>query len=146
MVLESRKSAPEEWVKPGFDDSGWEETILPISWRVSHHALFRGTFTVKDKKAFDALRIHGRYMRLDNIEVYINGQLVAKLNNIGRGTRPLSNELTGYALEVLRNGENTIAVVTTHVKRWGKVKGQFNRVDGGGFRIQLEASKTNTMK
>jgi len=142
-VLESRKSAPEGWVAPGFDDSGWEETSLPISWRVSHDALLRGTFTVKDKKAFDALRIHGRYMRQDNIEVYINGQLVAKLNNIGRGTTPLSNELTGYALEVLRNGRNTIAVVTTHLKRWGKVKGQFNKVDGEGFRIQLEASKAN---
>ena len=139
-VLETRAHAPDGWAEPGFDDSDWDETSLPISWRVGHVALFRGAFNVDDKKALDALRVSIVFVKQKNVEIHLNGKVVAKLNNIS-GSR-ITYPLTDYAMETLRNGENTLAVVTRHKDRWGKVKGDYCTIlNGGGVDFRLDARK-----
>jgi hypothetical protein len=137
-VFEKREHAPKGWTTGNFDDKKWDEATLPISWRVSHAALLRGTLIVEDKDAFDALRFRGMFMRQQNIEIYINGELVAQINNSSGSL--ITHKLTNYALKLLRNGENTIAIVTTHAKRWGKVKGDYSQIfNSGGFGFRLDA-------
>ena len=58
--------------------------------------------------------------------------LVAKINNCSNET---TAPLTDYALGVSKNGKNTLAIVTTHTKRWGKVKGEYSGAFGFGFRL-----------
>ena len=137
-VFEKREHAPEGWTTSNFDDKNWDEATLPISWRVSHAALLRGKLIVEDRESFDALRFRGMFMRQQNIEIYLNGELVAQINNSSGSL--ITHELTEYALTLLRNGENTIAIVTTHAKRWGKVKGNYSRIfNSGGFGFRLDA-------
>lgn len=140
-VLETPEQAPAGWNAPGFDDSRWNETSLPISWPVGHTAVLRCTFDVEDVRAIDGLRLSGVYVQQRNVEVYLNGALVAKLNNIGRGISRLTRPLTDHALAQLRPGTNTLAVITTHGERWGKVDGAFPSVINGGFGIRLDARK-----
>lgn len=132
-VLERPEHAPEGWNKAKFDSADWDETTLPISWRVSHTALFRGTFNIEDKKALAALRFRGHFFRQQNVEIHINGELVAKVNNIAGAD--VTHELTDAALAAARNGKNTLALVTRHAKRWGKVKGDYSGAAGFGFRL-----------
>lgn len=81
-------------------------------------------------------------MQQRNVEVYLNGVLVAKLNNIGRGISRLTRPLTDHATAQLRHGANTLAVITTHGERWGKVDGAFPTVINGGFRVRLDARES----
>jgi len=133
-VLETRYDAPKEWVTPDFDDSKWDQTRLPIQWHVSHAVLLRTTFTVDDKDAYDAIRIAGRFWHHRNVEVFLNGELVAKAN-LGA---PASMPLTPYAMELLKEGTNTLAVTTLHDRRW------MNRwTSEGGLSVRLEFRKKN---
>jgi len=116
-VLETSKSAPTGWYKEDFDDSAWGQTTMPMIWRCSHAALFRTTFEVKDKSLFDAARLKADLYKQNGIEIYLNGKLISKIFG---GGQPNELPLTEYALEVMRNGTNTLAFVTHHHKRWGK--------------------------
>lgn len=138
-LVEDRKQAPVGWTKPGFDDSDWDNTTLPISWAMYHSVLFRTQVKIDDKSRFDDVRIRGSFFQQGNVMVYINGELVAKIDNIGRGAGESEMPLTPYAMEMLRNGENTIAVTTKHNRRWGPLRGEFTSVSNDGFGIAFDA-------
>lgn len=135
-VVESAEQAPEDWVKPDFDDTSWNETNLPISWRMYHTALLRTTFNVEDKNAFDGLRIRGWFFRQLGLEVYLNGELVAKVNNLEKKTSNVEAILKQSAIKHLKNGKNTLAVTSRHNWRWGML---FMRVYNDGFGFRLDA-------
>jgi len=135
-VVESIKHAPEGWTQPGFDDTEWPETTVPISWRLYHTTLFRGRLNIDDKKKFDMLRLRGTFFRQLNVKLYINGVLVAQIDNIGS---PVNAELTDLAMKVLKNGENTIALTMRHNRRWGPMRGKYTTVSHNGAGFSLDA-------
>jgi sialate O-acetylesterase len=113
-VLETPLHAPEGWFHPDHDDSDWDDVTLPIAWRIAHAALLRTTFEVEDVNAYESLVIRASLYKQNNLRIYLNGQLVAKVNHMpSTATFPL----TPYALEVLKNGSNALAVITEHGKR-----------------------------
>lgn len=138
-LVESRVQAPEGWPAPGFDDSGWNPTPLPISWAPYHAALFRTKVNIPDKQRYDALRFSGMLFQQANVVVYINGKLVAKVDNIDRGLGTVTMPLTDFALETLHEGENTIAFSTRHKRRWGPLRGQYTGVSNNGIEFMIDA-------
>lgn len=136
-VVEDMEQAPAGWTAPGFDDRDWWQTHLPISWRMYHTALLRTTFTVKDRNAFDGLRFRAWLFRQQGVEIYLNGTLIAKVNNLEEKTGNVDAELNESALKPLRNGENTLSITTRHNWRWGML---FMRVYNDGFGFMLDAS------
>ena len=112
-VLESPKQMPQGWEKPAFDDSRWDETPLPIIWPMGHTALLRTTFEVTDVNAYEALHVRANAYKQRNILFYLNGQLVAKVNNIPRDGA-IDFPLTPYALTLLKSGKNSLAVSAEH--------------------------------
>ncbi|MBT7067717.1 MAG: hypothetical protein HN919_15570, partial [Verrucomicrobia bacterium] len=135
-VVEDLAQAPEGWASPTFNDSEWKETTLPVSWRMYHTALLRTTFTVKDKTAYDGLRLYAWVFRQQGIEIYLNGENIGKVNNIEKKTGDITNEFKESAMKYLKNGENTLAVTTRHNWRWGML---FMRVYNDGFDFNLDA-------
>jgi len=137
-VVEDLSQAPEGWTQPRFDDSDWGETYLPISWRMYHTALLRTTFTVKDKKAFDLLRLRGWFFRQQGMEISLNGEVIGKVNNLEKKTGNVAAEFKASALKHLKNGENTLAVTSRHNWRWGML---FMTVYNDGYGYRLDARK-----
>lgn len=137
MVVEDLKRAPKGWCQPTFDDSTWKKTQLPISWHMYHTALLRTTFNVDDKDAFDALRFRAWLFRQQGIEIYLNGELVGKVNNLEKRSNNIDNVFKESALKHLKTGENTLAVTTRHNWRWGQLN-MF--VYNNGFDFNLDAS------
>jgi len=130
-AIETPSHAPKGWQKPEYDDSRWDQVTLPIAWPMGHTALLRTTFEVEDVNAYKALQIRANVYKQHNLKVYLNGQLVAKVNNM---PKQIVFPLTPYAMKVLKNGSNTLAVSTEHGKRW---------VDFG-FRIEAHLKDTST--
>ncbi|MDT8389155.1 MAG: DUF6288 domain-containing protein [Lentisphaeria bacterium] len=139
-VVEDISQAPKDWTKPRFDDAAWMETHLPISWRMYHTALLRTTFNVEDKKAFDGLRFRGWLFRQQGIEIYLNGELIGKVNNLEKKTGNVDAEFKESALKHLKKGENTLAVSTRHNWRWGMLSMTVYN-DGFGFRLDARLAK-----
>ena len=135
-VVETASQAPAGWTGPKFDDSSWNMATLPISWTMYHTALFRGTFTVNDPSEFDGLRITGKLFQQANVVVYLNGKLVAKIDEIGRGAGNTTAPLTDYAMQLLKKGENTIAISSRHKRRWGSFRGTYKTAATAGFELQ----------
>lgn len=135
-VFESRKNAPKGWMNPGFDDSSWTQTTLPISWPLNHTTLFRTTFTVKDTKAYDLLKFKSWLFRQQNVEIYLNGTLIGRVNNLEKKTGTIEEVFKKSALELLKDGENTLAVATRQNWRWGMLS---MRVYNNGFDFMLFA-------
>ncbi len=117
-ILEGMSQAPADWFEPAYDDSDWMETELPISWHINHTALARATFDVEDKDALEALRLRMWVFRQQDIAIYLNGTLIAKVNQASNN-QWLEHPLTDGALAALRNGKNTVAVTTRNNWRWG---------------------------
>ncbi len=136
QVVEDRSQTSEDWADPKFDDSEWKETTLPISWRMYHTAMLRTTFTVEDKSVYDGLRFYAWLFRQQGIEIYLNGELISKVNNLEKKTGDVTNGFKETALKHLKNGENTLAVTTRHNWRWGML---FMRVYNDGFDFNLDA-------
>jgi hypothetical protein len=134
-VIEDMNQAPERWFATNFDDANWLETEMPISWRMYHTALFRTTFHVEDKERFDALRMHAWVLRQQGMEIYLNGQLIGKVNNVGKLTT-MEHMFKESALKHLQNGKNTLAIKTRHNWRWGR---SFMYVYNDGFDFNLDA-------
>jgi len=141
LVVEDLAQASEGWTKPGFDDSAWKETNLPISWRMYHTALLRTKFNIKDKDAYDGLRFHAWLFRQQGVEIYLNGEMIGKVNNLEEKTGDVDADFNVPALKHLKNGENTLAVTTRHNWRWGML---FMSVYNDGFDFNLEARKKKT--
>ncbi len=137
-VVEDMAQAPAGWTKPGFDDAAWDQTNLPISWRMYHTALLRTKFTVKDRAAFDGLRFRAWLFRQQGIEIYLNGQLIGKVNNLEDKTGDVEAEFNEAALKHLQDGENTLAITTRHNWRWGMLS---MHVYNDGFGFRLDARK-----
>lgn len=138
-LVEDRVQAPENWDEPGFDDATWDETTLPISWAMYHSVLFRTKVNIDDPSKFDGVRFRGCFFQQGNVMIYINGELVAKVDNIGRGNGMTDSKLTSYAVDLLKKGENTIAVTTRHKRRWGPLRGKYTTVSNDGFGIMIDA-------
>jgi hypothetical protein len=134
-VVESMKQAPAGWTAAGFDDSAWLVTTLPKSWRMYHTGLLRTDFHVDDKSRFDGLRLHSWVLRQQEMEIYLNGTLIAKINGTGKSTH-IGEELKPSALKHLKTGTNTLAIKTRHNWRWGH--GAL-RVYNKGFDFNLDA-------
>ena len=134
-VIEGMNHAPEGWFKPEFDDSKWLETNLPTSWRMYHTALLRTRFHVEDKDIFDGLRMHSWILRQQNVNIYLNGELIAKVSGAGNRTN-FEAEFKSSALKPLKNGENTLAITARQNWRWGH--GALS-VYNGGFDFKLDA-------
>ncbi len=137
-LTEHIRQAPDGWYRPDFDDGNWDPAGMPISWAMYHTPLFRTRFHVEDPDALEALRIRGFFFQQMNVVIYLNGELVAKVDEIGRGGSEIVAPLTDLAQAQLRPGENTLAVSSRHRRRWGPMRGTYTTVVGGGFRIDLE--------
>jgi sialate O-acetylesterase len=140
MVVESMDQAPAEWTTPGFDDKDWTQTTLPISWRMYHTALLRTTFNVADKKAFDGLRFRAWLFRQQGIEIYLNGKLIGKVNNLEEKTGNVDADFNESALKELKTGDNTLAIITRHNWRWGMLSMHVYN-DGFGFMLDARVKK-----
>ena len=133
-VVENLSEAPTDWTQPNFDDSAWTETALPISWRMYHTALLRTKFTVKDKSDYDALRLRGWFFRQQGMEIYLNGELIGKVNNLRKKTGNVESDFNESVMKKLKNGENTLTVTSRHNWRWGMLSMTVYN-DGYGFRL-----------
>ena len=136
LVVEDMAQAPNGWAGSKFDDSGWKQTALPISWRMYHTALLRTKFNVDDVKAYDKLRFRAWLFRQQGIEIFLNGELIGKVNNLEQKTGDVDAEFIDAALKHLKNGENTLAITTRHNWRWGMLS---MHVYNDGFDFNLDA-------
>lgn len=136
-TLESIELAPEGWTEPDFDDSGWTETTLPISWRDNHTAVLRVPFEIANKRDVKALRLNQYAYRQDAIQVFINGEAVAKISESGGGSQIIV-PLNDHALKLLKNGRNTLAATYKHTWRWGRYFKGKDSVYQGGVNLSLE--------
>ncbi|MEM7390830.1 MAG: hypothetical protein AAF492_00660, partial [Verrucomicrobiota bacterium] len=119
-VLESISLAPRDWPERGFNDSAWAETTMPISWHINHTALFRAPFEIADRSAVKSLRLRQYAFRQENMKIYINGTLVAKISAGGGAGGANEFELNDHAVKALRDGPNILAATYQHVWRWGR--------------------------
>lgn len=140
-LLEHISQAPEKWVEPGFDDASWSKATLPLSWCPYHTALFRSKFNVEDKTAIDGLRVQGRFFQQANVVIYLNGELVAKVDNLERGTGVTDALLTDYAMKLLKKGENTVAISSRHKRRWGPFRGKYKTAATVSFEVQARKAE-----
>lgn len=135
-VLEDISQAPQKWTKSDFDDKAWMETTLPISWRMYHTVLLRATFEVDDPAKYDQLRLQAHVFRQQGIEIYLNGEVIGKINNLMKDTGDIDDVFKDSALRYLKKGKNTLAITTRHNWRWG---GLFMNVYNHGFDFNLDA-------
>jgi sialate O-acetylesterase len=119
-VVESFEQAPEGWAEIKFDDSSWTETTLPISWYINHGVLLRANFEIDNKRDVKALRLRNWAFRQQNMRVYLNGKLIAKITPSGAGGKEVIIPLNDYALKMLKNGQNTLAATYRNTWRWGR--------------------------
>lgn len=124
-IVEHIDHAPEGWIEPNFDDAAWSTGSMPLAWTMYHTGLFRGKFNVDDKSAVDSVRVQGNFFQQANVVVYLNGKIVAKVDNLGRGGGIADVRFTDYAMKLLKRGENTVAVSTRHQRRWGPYRGTY---------------------
>ena len=132
-IVESIVQAPEGWTETAFDDRSWHEVMLPINWRENHRILLRVPFTIENPAAVKALRFNQHAKHLSDMQVYINGKVVAKISSVAGG-RVVNIPLNDYALKLLKQGRNTLSATYKNHLRWG---GR-GRPDGGGLNITLE--------
>jgi hypothetical protein len=135
-ILESRDKAPEGWQDEGFDDSAWFETTFPVSWHLNHTAVMRTRFNVDDRNRYDLLKLRSWVFRQQDVAIYLNGVLIARVNNIEKKTGTIEEELKKGAVSVLRDGTNTLAIATRQNWRWGMLS---MRVYNDGFDFMLDA-------
>lgn len=140
-LVENISQAPEAWTSPKYSDQAWYQAQVPLSWCPYHTALFRSTFTIEDKDAYDALRVQGEFFQQANVVIYLNGKLVAKVDNLDRGTGMTDARLTDYAMTLLKNGENTIAISSRHKRRWGPFRGTYKTAATVGFAFQARKAE-----
>ena len=99
-----------------------------------HTALLRTKFTVKDKNDYDALRLRGWFFRQQGMEIYLNGELIGKVNNLEKKTGNVEADFNESVMKKLKNGENTLTVTSRHNWRWGMLSMTVYN-DGYGFRL-----------
>jgi hypothetical protein len=141
-IVEAIGQAPEGWTDLDFNDSDWNRTTLPISWPLNHTVLFRAPFEITDKRTVEALRLRKYTFRQQNMEIFINGVPVAKINN-ANAESILDIPLNDGARRALRNGSNVIAATFRNNWRWGRYTRRIemdadNSVYNNGVALALE--------
>lgn len=129
QILESISQAPEDWIKPEFDDRDWARITLPTSFAINHTALLRTEFDIADMANVGALRLNMNAFNQKDVVIYINGVVVAKLVGAGN-SRDLKAPLKAGAIQALRKGGNTLAIKFRHHWRWGPYLKNYYCVQG----------------
>lgn len=142
-LVEHISQAPDGWAQPKFDDKSWAEASLPLSWCPYHTALFRTKFNIENKDAFDGLRVQGGFFQQANVVIYLNGKIVAKVDDLDRGGGTTDARFTDSAMKLLKNGENTIAVSSRHKRRWGPFRGTYKSAATVSFWVEAKASESD---
>jgi len=119
-VVEDLDQAPADWTENDFDDSDWTSTTLPMSWYINHVVLLRAPFEIENKRHIKALRLKNWAFRQQNMRVYLNGKLIAKITPSGAGGQEVKIPLNDYALKQLKNGRNTLSATYRNTWRWGR--------------------------
>jgi len=91
-----------------------------MSWHLNHTAVFRAPFEIKDPSKVKALRLRQWAFRQEDIQVFINGELVAKITPSGSGGKEIEVPLSEDAIKLLRRGRNTLAATYKNTWRWGR--------------------------
>lgn len=109
----------EAWTQPEFDDSSWETTTLPISsfenpflpagsaWTAKEALYARKTFYLTDVYSEINLKY---YLHRTEMDLYINGHKVNRLQHEGGRKRHYTHKLIPNADQFLRKGRNVVAV------------------------------------
>ena len=71
-----------------------------------------------------------------SLKIYMNGKLVAKIDEIDKGGGTVTGELNAFGMKQLKNGENTICIATRHKRRWGSYRGTYVTSESVGFSIE----------
>ncbi len=142
QIVESMDQAPAGWTGLTFDDNNWTPATLPISWHLNHTVLLRAPFEIGDKRKIRALRLRKYTFRQQNMQIYINGTPVAKINN-AKAESILDIPLNDGALDAVRNGKNVISATFRNNWRWGRYTRQIeldadNSVYNNGIGLALE--------
>ena len=140
-VVEHTSHAPADWAQSDFDDSTWNKATLPISWTMYHTALFRSKFNIDEPKTIEALRVQGNFFQQANVVIYLNGEVVGKVDNLARGGGTTDVKLTDYSMKLLKKGENTIAISSRHKRRWGPYRGTYKTAATVGFWVEALKKK-----
>jgi len=102
----------QDWREPSFDDSDWQRVSLPAGEiKVETTRLLRGTFNIKDALVLRELSID--FVLKGGMKAYLNGRLIMDIT-CGDEYGAIDSAtviLKPATLELLRDGENCIAVV-----------------------------------
>jgi hypothetical protein len=107
----------ENWQQPDFDDSGWQSGPAGFGTRETPGAVVRTEWNGSDiwlrrKIQLEAIPGEGEILlhihHDEDAEVYLNGKLMRRLRGHTTSYRPVA--INDDARDVLRTGENTIAV------------------------------------
>lgn len=102
-----------EWMMPGYSDKSWETGTAPFGTRNGHPATEWNTKDIWMRRHFnmgditpDQLLLHMRHD--DNVEVYINGEMVYSCNcwTNGYDNYPLADSIKKH----LKKGDNVLAI------------------------------------
>lgn len=108
----------EEYANPDFDDSDWEDIIVPSNWKtigirnLVGFAWYRKQFTIRPGTNLDEMTLVGGYID-DFDEVFVNGVKIGQTKDGRRIGRSMSyRELRLYDIpkDLLKEGENTISI------------------------------------
>jgi len=135
-VVEHVDHAPKTWTSLEYQDEDWNKAKLPISWTMYHTALFRGNFELKNLDVIKGLRVKGDFFQQANVVIHLNGQMVAKIDEIGKGAGTTLAPLNDFGLSQLREGVNTISISSRHKRRWGSYRGTYKKAATVGFSIE----------
>ena len=151
MQIDKDAQFPEDWFKPGFDDSDWiqsngiatrftapQQETLPAGPIAA-----RRTFAVDDP-AGDALRVRLQTVRNAFTQVYLNGKLIVDVERGQRGGYAVIR-LDDRVFALLKKGENVLAVTSTAQGNGGNhldVSLEINRDGADRSHHQIERIKT----
>ncbi len=107
-----------EFADPNFDDSGWEDILVPSNWRtigirdLRDFAWYRKEFNIRPGTNMDEMTLIGG--RIDDFdEIYLNGEKIGETNDGRRlGSSRSFAELRVYDIPkgLLKEGRNVISV------------------------------------
>jgi hypothetical protein len=120
---------PQGWQTSDFKDDAWQKGKAPFvkpgrktpGVFDKQYLLMRRSFEVKSID-FDSLRIKGLFH--NEVDIYLNGVHVARVESIGRGRKSKSMQdfdITTAGLPVLKKGTNVLAVKATQQPHGGYV-------------------------
>ena len=142
----------EEYSQINYDDSEWEEIMVPSAWEnegfanYNGYAWYRFTFDGKDLQGFTNLMINLGY--IDDVhEAYLNEKLIGFKGSFPPDYYTAYNALNEYSLPesfLNRNGKNVIAIkVYDLVQEGGIVKGDLGIYFNAKFGEEISLPRRN---